>query len=72
MNQSSGNDMGLNAKRRKFCREYMVDGNGTKAAIRAGYSKRSAYSSACFLLNIHEVGAEIARLEADPEGVGGA
>ena len=50
----------------------MVDGNGTKAAIRAGYSKRSAYSSACFLLNIHEVGAEIARLEADPEGVGGA
>ncbi|HIJ44069.1 MAG TPA: terminase small subunit [Rhodospirillaceae bacterium] len=44
--------MALNVKRRKFCREYMVDGNGAQAAIRAGYTKRSAYSTACYLLNM--------------------
>ena len=56
--------MGLNVKRRKFCREYMVDGNGTQAAIRAGYSRRSAYAQANQLLNILEVKEELARLEA--------
>ncbi|MEE1562906.1 MAG: terminase small subunit [Alphaproteobacteria bacterium] len=49
---SDGNNMALNVKRRKFCREYMVDGNGAQAAIRAGYTKRSAYSTACYLLNM--------------------
>ena len=56
--------MALNVKRRKFCREYMIDGNGTQAAIRAGYSKRSANPMAARLLAMDSIKAEIARLEA--------
>ena len=33
---------GLTAKQKRFCDEYLVDLNGTQAAIRAGYSARSA------------------------------
>lgn len=33
---------GLTAKQRQFCLEYLVDMNATKAAERAGYSKRTA------------------------------
>ena len=32
----------LSARREAFCREYMVDGVGTRAAIRAGFSKTCA------------------------------
>jgi len=32
----------LTPKQAKFCREYMVDLNATQAAIRAGYSKKTA------------------------------
>lgn len=32
----------LNEKQKKFCEEYIIDFNGTQAAIRAGYSKRTA------------------------------
>lgn len=34
--------MKLTAKQKRFCDEYLIDCNGTQAAIRAGYSKRSA------------------------------
>ncbi len=34
----------MNAKQRRFCDEYLIDLNATQAAIRAGYSKRTAYS----------------------------
>ena len=34
--------MALTAKQRRFVEEYSVDHNATKAAIRAGYSKRTA------------------------------
>lgn len=33
---------GLTAKQRRFVEEYLVDLNGTQAAIRAGYSEKSA------------------------------
>lgn len=33
---------GLTAKQTRFCQEYIVDYNGTQAAIRAGYSEDSA------------------------------
>ena len=33
---------GLTDKQRKFCDEYLVDLNATQAAIRAGYSKKTA------------------------------
>lgn len=31
-------------KQRRFCDEYLIDHNATQAAIRAGYSERTAYS----------------------------
>ena len=36
--------MKLTAKQERFCQEYLVDFNATQAAIRAGYSKKMAYS----------------------------
>lgn len=35
---------GLTEKQLRFCQEYIVDLNATKAAIRAGYSEDTAYS----------------------------
>ena len=34
--------MALTAKQQRFCDEYLIDLNATQAAIRAGYSERSA------------------------------
>lgn len=34
----------MNARQKKFCDEYLIDCNATQAAIRAGYSKKTAYS----------------------------
>mgnify|MGYP001173695282 FL=1 len=34
----------LTAKQRRFIDEYLIDLNATQAAIRAGYSKKTAYS----------------------------
>lgn len=36
--------MALTAKQKRFCDEYLVDLNATQAAIRAGYSRKTAYS----------------------------
>ena len=36
--------MTLTIKQEKFCQEYLIDFNGTQAAIRAGYKAKSAYS----------------------------
>lgn len=36
--------MKLTEKQKRFCDEYLIDLNATQAAIRAGYSKRTAYS----------------------------
>ncbi len=34
----------MNARQKRFCEEYLVDCNATQAAIRAGYSTKTAYS----------------------------
>lgn len=34
----------MTAKQRRFCDEYLVDMNATQAAVRAGYSRKTAYS----------------------------
>lgn len=47
----------LNAKQRRFCLEYLVDLNGTQAAIRAGYAARSAHSQASDLLTLPKIQA---------------
>lgn len=36
--------MPLNARQQRFVEEYLVDMNATQAAIRAGYTAKSAYS----------------------------
>jgi phage terminase small subunit len=41
-----------NAKYERFCQEYMIDSNGAQAAIRAGYSKKTANVKGSQLLTI--------------------
>lgn len=40
----------MNNKQQLFCDEYLIDLNGTQAAIRAGYSKKTANEQAARLL----------------------
>lgn len=42
-------------KQKKFCVEYLIDLNATQAAIRAGYSEKTAYSQGQRLLKNAEV-----------------
>jgi phage terminase small subunit len=49
------------ARQVKFIDEYMVDRNGTQAAIRAGYSKKTANAIAGRLLSNVSIKAEIQR-----------
>jgi phage terminase small subunit len=51
---------GTESRRAKFALEYLIDYNGTQAAIRAGYSKKSARSQASRLLTDRNVLAAIA------------
>ena len=48
-------DRKLTPKQKRFCEEYVVSLNATQAAIRAGYSKDSAYSIASENLRKHEI-----------------
>lgn len=41
---TSGTPRRLTEKQKRFCDEYLVDYNATQAAVRAGYSVKSAYS----------------------------
>ena len=45
----------MNAKQEMFVNEYLIDYNATQAAIRAGYSERTAYSIGQRLLKNVEV-----------------
>ena len=51
----------LSDKRKKFVQEYLKDLNITQAAIRAGYSERTAYSQGQRLMKNVEIQAEIAK-----------
>jgi len=42
--------MDLSEKQKRFCEEYTVDFNGLQAAIRAGYSEKTANQQASRLL----------------------
>lgn len=55
----------LNDKQTAFCREYLIDLNGTQAAIRAGYSERTANRIASQLLTKLDVQAFITKLKND-------
>ncbi len=54
---------GLTAKQKRFCQEYVVDLNATQAAIRAGYSAKTANEQGCRLLANVSVKAHIAELQ---------
>jgi len=52
----------MNKMQRRFCKEYLLDLNATQAALRTGYSKKTAYSQGQRLLKHDEVQAEVQRL----------
>jgi phage terminase small subunit len=49
----------LTPKQQRFCEEYVVDLNGTQAAIRAGYAAPTANRTASKLLSKTDIQAEI-------------
>lgn len=55
---------GMTAKQEMFCREWVIDRNGTQAAIRAGYSEATAGAAASRLLKNVKVRAFIEALVA--------
>ena len=57
--------MKLTPKQIRFVDEYLVDFNATQAAIRAGYSPKTAAAAAARLLRNVNIQAEIARRQKD-------
>ena len=49
----------------RFVQEYLVDRNGAAAAVRAGYSKRTARQIACELLTRPDVAEAVRDGEAE-------
>lgn len=58
-------DGGLSDKQALFCKEYVIDLNATQAAIRAGYSAKTAGQMGDENLKKPQIQAEIQRLTAD-------
>jgi phage terminase small subunit len=54
----------LNAKQDRFCREYIIDLNATQAAIRAGYSKKTARATGCENLTKQNIATRIKELQS--------
>lgn len=63
----SADDVGvsLNPKRKRFAEEYVVDHNATQAAIRAGYSVKTARSLGERMLTFADVAAAIEELDKE-------
>lgn len=57
----------MTAKQKRFCDEYLIDLNATQAAIRAGYSEKTAYSSGQRMLKNVEVKDYIEQRMAEKE-----
>ncbi len=57
----------LTAKQQRFCDEYLIDLNATQAAIRAGYSPKTATQAAARLLTNVKVQEYIAKRMAEKE-----
>lgn len=55
----------LTGKQKRFCDEYLIDLNATQAAIRAGYSEKTAYSAGQRLLKNVEIQKEIKARQDD-------
>lgn len=57
--------MPLTNKQELFCQEFLVDRNAARAAIRAGYSKKTAYSVASENLTKPDIRSRIDELDAE-------
>lgn len=57
--------MALTDKQEMFCREYLVDLNATQAAIRAGYSDKTARSQANRMLTNVDIEKRIQELKSE-------
>jgi len=57
----------LTPKQARFCSEYIVDLNGTQAAIRAGYSPNAANEIAAALLAKTSIQSSVSELQEDRE-----
>jgi phage terminase small subunit len=57
----------LTDKQEMFCKEYLIDLNATQAAIRAGYSERTANEQGCQNLAKLNIQERIAELKAGRE-----
>ena len=55
----------LTEKQQRFCQEYLIDLNGTQAAIRAGYSKKTADMQASRMLTKDKINDYLGGLRAD-------
>lgn len=55
----------LNDKQQRFVEEYLVDLNATQAALRAGYSKKTAYSIGSELLKKPEIQKALVTAKAE-------
>jgi phage terminase small subunit len=53
---------GVTPRQEKFCVEYLIDLNATQAAIRAGYSDKTAYSMGQRLLKNVEIQSRIKKM----------
>ena len=57
----------LTDKQKRFCEEYLIDMNGTQAAIRAGYSKKTAHVQASQTLSISKVQEYLQELRSEQQ-----
>lgn len=57
----------MTAKQQRFCDEYLIDLNATQAAIRAGYSEKTAYSIGNENLKKPEISEYIEKRMAEKE-----
>ena len=55
----------LSGRYEKFCQEYAIDYNGTKAAIRAGYEEKSARQQSSRLLTQEKILNRIMELQTE-------
>lgn len=56
---------GLSAKHERFCQEYVIDYNGTQAAIRAGYAEASAKQQAYRMLQREDINSRVRELQSE-------
>ena len=57
--------MALTPKQQRFCDEYLIDLNATQAAIRAGYSEKTAYRTGADNLRKPQIEEYIAKRQKE-------